>query len=552
MAAQEIKVKDFETIELQKKPGSLFLKSLKFLAIALLVLGIILRFANLDLRPYWYDETYTSLQISGYNDSEVRQQINGQVIPPTALQRYQYPSPEKSVVNTVQHIAQKEPQLSPLYFILTRFWVQALGNSVVVTRSLSAVFSLLTLLGMYWLCRELFKSKSIAWMAVALVAVSPFHVLYAQEARPPALWALTIVLSHLALLRAVRRQTFIGWVLYALSGAIALYTFFFSFLVLIGHGVYLLVKEQFRITQSLIAFTCSFAVAAISFSPWLLVFLPNTNQANHGNNPAIFSAPVFYATRWVRNLGLLFADFNVGEESSKLVLIPFLVTLLVVTGVVLYAIYSIYRTAPKSVSLFVCTAIIVPFVPLVLKDLVSGGGVSTVGRYLIPSLLGIHLAVAHLFANQFDSATLQLRGRTFWRGVMSAVLLLGVLSCLLMVKSELWWNKAEANLDRQLANQVINQANNPLLISDAYFAFALSLSHSLNPTVKLLLVPENSVPTLPTQAQGKVFVYRPSPTLLKGLQQRYSLEPVTIQDAYTPGKGGEGSRLWQLTPKPGG
>ena len=37
---------------------------------------------------------------------------------------------------------------------------------------------------MYWLCLELFESSVTAWLAVAIIAISPFQIVYAQEARP--------------------------------------------------------------------------------------------------------------------------------------------------------------------------------------------------------------------------------------------------------------------------------------------------------------------------------------------------------------------------------
>ena len=35
-----------------------------------LVVGVFFRFANLDAKVYWHDETYTSLRISGYTVNE--------------------------------------------------------------------------------------------------------------------------------------------------------------------------------------------------------------------------------------------------------------------------------------------------------------------------------------------------------------------------------------------------------------------------------------------------------------------------------------------------
>ena len=142
-------------------------KWLRFLIVVVLVLGIFFRFANLGQKVYSLDESYTSLRLSGYTESELIEQVaDGKVRNIKYLQKYQRINSEKTVVDTVKGLALEEPQIAPLYFIATRFWVQLFGDSVAVTRSMSAVFSLLALPCMYWLCLELFESSLTAWLAV--------------------------------------------------------------------------------------------------------------------------------------------------------------------------------------------------------------------------------------------------------------------------------------------------------------------------------------------------------------------------------------------------
>ena len=109
-------------------------------------------------------------------------------------------------MDTVKGLATEEPQLSPLYFILARFWVQSLGPQVVAVRNLAAWISLLVFPIVYWLCWELFRSASVGWMAVTIVAVGSFHVLYAQEAIPYMMFAALVLLSKAILLRAIALQ----------------------------------------------------------------------------------------------------------------------------------------------------------------------------------------------------------------------------------------------------------------------------------------------------------------------------------------------------------
>ncbi|MGA9382223.1 MAG: glycosyltransferase family 39 protein, partial [Phormidium sp.] len=226
-----------------------------FLIIVLLVIGIFFRFVNLEKKIYWPDETFTSLRISGHTVQEAVEKLyDGRVISIADLHKYQTLNSDRNVSDTINGLAIEEPQQTPLYYILVRFWVQLFGESVALTRSFSAGISLLVFPAIYWLCRELFDCTLTAWVAIALIAISPFHVLYAQEARPYAFWTVTILISSAALLRAMRLKTQFSWSLYIVTLAISLYTFLLSGLVALSHGIYVLTREKFRLTKTVIAY----------------------------------------------------------------------------------------------------------------------------------------------------------------------------------------------------------------------------------------------------------------------------------------------------------
>ena len=138
------------------------LANLKFFFVVLLVLGIFFRFINLDRKIYWHDEAYTSLRVAGYTSKEVGEQVfNGQVINVKDLEKYQRINPEKSLADTIKSLEIDDAQHPPLYYILVRLWVQWFGNSISVTRSLSALFIVLVRPYMYFLCLELFESSLV-------------------------------------------------------------------------------------------------------------------------------------------------------------------------------------------------------------------------------------------------------------------------------------------------------------------------------------------------------------------------------------------------------
>lgn len=187
---------------------------IKTFAIALLVVGIALRFVNLDRKIYWYDETLTSLRIFGHTRTELEETFRGQVVPVSDLLQFQHPQPDKGWNDTLDAL-KGNAEHPPLYYLLARLWASIFGSSIAAMRSFPAVTSLLAIPCIYWLSVELFAAPLTGWVAMAIAAVAPFQVLYAQEAREYALWIVIILFSCAAFLRALRLNTRSSWLLYS-------------------------------------------------------------------------------------------------------------------------------------------------------------------------------------------------------------------------------------------------------------------------------------------------------------------------------------------------
>ncbi|GAB4229162.1 MAG: hypothetical protein Kow00121_58080 [Elainellaceae cyanobacterium] len=119
----------------------------------------------------------------------------------------------------------------------------------------------------------------VCWIAVALLAISPFQILYAQESRQYGLWAATILLATASLLRAIRLKTVKAWAMYALTLALSFYTFLFSGLMAIAHAAYLVLLFRFRLNRTLIAYLLATGAGILLFLPWAFVVAENLNQA---------------------------------------------------------------------------------------------------------------------------------------------------------------------------------------------------------------------------------------------------------------------------------
>ncbi|HBB36156.1 MAG TPA: hypothetical protein DDZ80_14865 [Cyanobacteria bacterium UBA8803] len=517
-----------------------FIWAKAFIAI-ILILGLFFRFVNLDQKIYWHDEFFTSLRVAGYTVTELEEQlITGQVIRIDDLQKYQQLNPHKGLKDTITSLAAEDAQNPPLYYILVRLWVGIQGLNPLQARMVSAVISLLAFPSIFGLGYLLFNSLAVSWMAVLLLAVSPFHVLYAQEARQYSLWTVTILCSSAALLRALRLNTKSSWGIYTVGVALSLYSNLISVLMLVGHGIYVVALQGWRWHKTVKAYLLASLAGLIIFSPWLLAI----NQIMALGWTAKDIPLLTLLKRWLLNLSTIFFDpqisykeqlFDVrfGQDNGYFGLdrpLTFLV-IPILMGVI-YAIYFIVRTTPKSVWLFILLLLSSTALPLAVPDLIDGGQRSTIARYLIPAFLGIQLAVAYLLTAKIMTVSVR---RKLWQLIAIALITAGILSCAISGQAETWWNKYSSYYDPQVA-RIVNQTPDSLIISTSAVR-STSLSYLLNSNVHFLLLKDRQLPNIPEHFTN-VFLFQPSNRLREQLTQQtqYKLEPVYEQ-----------GRLWRIT-----
>ena len=502
-------------------------KGLHFLIVILLVIGVFFRFVNIDYKISWIDEAHTLFRISDTNQPTIYKALANQEISLEDLQSSLQVNPQKTgVIDVIKNNLVKAPEHPPLYYVIARLWAEWFGNTVAVARSASAFISLFVFPCIYWLCRELFGSSLAGWIGIALVAVSPFHVLYAQEARQYSLWTVTILLSSAALLRAMRVNTKLSWITYGATLALGLYSNLFFTLVAIAQGIYVVVIEGFRLSKTLATYLLACIPGLLAFAPWIWLFISKSSKRQETaswmtQNPNLLTM----VKRWVGNLSRVFFDFGFDESATftdTILLIPLIVILLILVG---YSIYFLCRQAPKRVWLFVLTLIGVPTLPFVVVDLISGTISSGTARYLVPCWVGVQLAVIYLFATKITYPFSNIWQRKLWQLIILAMLSSGILSLVLISQAQTWWSKGESKEHLQIAT-IVNQATQPLLISDYYLASILPLTYQLEPKVRLNLVSELNYPNIPKIPRNfkNVFLFKPSEEMRQAFKQEYKVE----------------------------
>lgn len=521
----------------------------KLALMSVLILGIFFRFYHIDHKVYWYDETMTSLRISGATQPQFEDAAYGKERFSIGELRetYQYPDNGSTSADMWSALAQ-HPEHSPAYYVLARKWMQLWPNQVMSIRLLSVLISLLALPCMYWLVWELFRSPTASWIATALVAISPFHVLYAQEAREYALWTVTILLSSATLLWANRNPSPQRWLAYGMTAAFGLYVHPFSAFVSVSHGLYILITERFRLSRRSLLYLMASLLSLILLIPWVVtiwphaeLFLSNTKSVNEPRSGGM----VLF---WLLNLSRLFFDLNQGPSAIN----PIHYALL---GLLLVSVWTLYRRATPNSFGFVVLLMGVTGLAILGPDVLLGGRRSSITRYAVPAYLGIQISIAFLFANQLHRNPFAAPG-TFrlsngWRNGMIALTLAGILSCAANSHYPVWWHKSYAKSRRNPDVAAFVNKNNremppqrkyrPLVITDKKPAGqVLSLSHLLDSEVRVQLAERPEDVRIPNRP-GSVFLYLPSKKLKQRVESKTqsTLVPITFDTNDAPW-------LWQV------
>ncbi|MBD1884839.1 glycosyltransferase family 39 protein [Microcoleus vaginatus] len=506
---------------------------MNLLAIGIL-LGIGFRFFEIDRKLYWHDEAYTSIRAAGFTRQEIDDELfQNRIVPAPELQKYQRIKPGSTEADTIRSLALEDPQHPPLYFLRARWWMQQFGSSITASRSLPAILSLLSLPLMYALAQELFASNLAALLATALLALSPFDILFAQTARQYSLLTGTVIGGSWLLLRAVRLRGWQDWACYSLAIVVGFYTHPFFSLTLIGHGVFIITYWLFvkktklpgHVTNS--QFFLAVTAALILYLPWIYVLATNLGRASATTDWTRVSPGWLYLVKlWTLSFTALFFDFDFGFDNiwTYLLRLPFLL-------LIAAALYTICRRVSTSTWLFIVTSILVPFLILALPDLILGGKRSAVSRYLISCFPGVQLAVAYLLASNVKTQ------QRLWQVILALVFTASVASCTVSAFSDTWWSKDLSYFNAEVA-KIINKeviANrsikDTIVISDRGNDFTnmgdlLSLSYLLDKEVRLMLLSQSPDMEMLNKYSAPL-VFRPSEKLRSALKQNQRrLEPI--------------------------
>jgi len=479
----------------------------------LVLIALALRFTGLDSKFFWGDETHTALATAGSTLEDVRETIyDGRPHSRGQVMAHQFPRPDRGALDTIHALAVDDPKHPPMFYLSARAWMLLTSPSIAGLRSWSATLSMIAIAAVSLLARELTGSSLAGLTAAGLLAVSPLHLIYAQEGREYMCWVVFVLLSSWLLVGALHRsrdgdRRGRRWfALYALALAAAWYSHTLTIFVVAAHACFVVVAEGPRWTPVVRRTAVAIAAAALLYAPWAVVIF-NDPQEHPAWDPWQVS-PISWG-EWLRRIFGGYSNAFMDLDSSwllprdqMLAVVPLLVAA--------WAVWSMLRSEPRRTRWFLVSLGLACTLPFVVTDLATHNHRATIIRYQFPAVLALQVSVAIGIANALEGSA-----KRRIAGLLAAATFVAtgwISAYQYKAAGPIWWNKISA---RSLvpAAAIINRAEAPLVVSsepfhNLYKMFAMS--HPLGDHVRILMVERHRFPDLP-ETQREVYLWNVRP-----------------------------------------
>jgi len=159
---------------------------------------------------------------------------------------------------------------SPLYYAAIHCWVALWGTSVVAFRSLSALFSTLSVFMFYLIARRMWANRFFVALSLMVYSFSFFQIWYAKESRSYALLDLLLLVSVYCMLLCLSEPTKLHMLGLAAAISLALYTHNMAMFYLPGFAAFwLLYPSQMTFSIRLRKAAVVGVMVLLLFAPWL-------------------------------------------------------------------------------------------------------------------------------------------------------------------------------------------------------------------------------------------------------------------------------------------
>ncbi|HVJ54796.1 MAG TPA: glycosyltransferase family 39 protein [Aliidongia sp.] len=511
------------------------------LSCLLVIFGVACRFLDLGDKFYWVDEVNTSIHAVGKTKPEIAVLLQAEAGRTLTLgflrDLIERPDPAGSFGDTVTALVRDDPHHPPLYYLIARAWIAAEGGAPVSLRLLSALLSLLAVPAVYWLGREAFGGPLPGVICAGLFAISPFHLIYAQQVREDGLWTALVAASTAALLRAQRRDSRLDLGCYALLSILSLYTSLLSLPVLACQFCYG-AWHHHDTPRRFWPLGLSVALAGLAFLPWLWIVLSQLHRiADMNSGSAEPISPALYAQTLFLNLSRPFFDIDqpsyqalpFQEPASMLILV-----LIPAIEIIAMAMFLGNRTRAGNLPRIMLAG--AGLLGAIALDLTTGGRHALIPRYALPSWLAFQVMIAGFLSRGLGAG----RPMRRWAACLCFLFLAvcGITSTATYLPRPLWWTSRPPILARAVVQAQLLDVDMVIAWPELDGVGLLSLAESLPRETKLLFLDGSG--RIAASLPASLLLYDPSDAVKQSLGERYVLEEL-VPSSY----------LWIARARPG-
>lgn len=355
---------------------------------AAVVIGAVVRFINISKSSIWHDEGYT-MMLAPQSPAQIWLRTGRDVHP-------------------------------PLYYWTLHYWMLLFGTSEAAVRSLSLAFMLGVIVIMFALVRRLFGNRA-ARLTALFLALGPFVVRYSQEARMYGMLAFVAALATYLLVRALESNRWTDWLLYGVSVALGLYTYYYVIFMIVFHWAYMGFRWLYpkpswsALKSSLLSpkWIAANALAIIIWLPWMPTAYVQLTK---------IQSPPWIPKATLNTLPASFGQFltftDIGGHIGNLPLAPVRNMLFALFGVSLLGFLVQQRSKARPVMLMILYAGLTPVLVWLLS---FGAHPKYVDRYFVFAAVAFYALLAIIFTESWPWRTKR------WLANISIVVTLAVL-----------------------------------------------------------------------------------------------------------------------------
>jgi mannosyltransferase len=221
---------------LKQRRGQLW----SYIALAMVILGLALRWFGLAKLSLEFDEGYTAW-LSHQSASEIIRLVKADTAP-------------------------------PLYYISLHYWTHAFHNSEWGLRSFSAALASASLIFVWLLARQILRKPWAVAGAMGIYALSYMQLVYAQEARAYALTSFFSIASFYGLHQYLRtsRRLWLPWIAATVAGQIYAHNMMLAYLPALGLA-WLILPSAHSVRRRVGEGIAVVFAAFIAFLPWAMI-----------------------------------------------------------------------------------------------------------------------------------------------------------------------------------------------------------------------------------------------------------------------------------------